>query len=114
MVMVEKEKKTMRSPELEPTLSGHSTVAVAKDKLSADLVDEAVILDLKSGVYYGLDEVGARIWALIQEPRVVNEVRDVLLQEYEVDADRCEPDLVAFLRELADQGLVEVRDAAGA
>jgi hypothetical protein len=103
----------MSSPALEPAITGHSTIAVAKDKLSADLADEAVVLDLKSGMYYGLDEVGARIWMLIQEPRTVNQVRDALVREYEVDADRCERDLVAFLQELVDQGLVEVRDAAG-
>ena len=33
---------------------------------------------------------------------------------YEVDAERCERDLLAFLQELAAQGLVEVEDAAGA
>ena len=82
----------------------------AKDQASSDLGGEVAILDLKAGVYYGLDAVGARIWSLIQEPRTVNEIRDILLEEYEVEPERCERDLLALLRRLADEGLVEVRN----
>jgi hypothetical protein len=66
-----------------------------------------VILDLKSGIYYGLDEVGARIWALLQEPRQVNEILNALLEEYDVDLPRCEIDLIGLLRQLRAVGLVE-------
>ena len=90
-------------------VSGSSTVVAAKDQVSSDLGGEVAILDLKAGVYYGLDAVGARIWSLIQEPRTVNEIRDILLEEYEVEPERCERDLLALLRRLADEGLVEVR-----
>jgi hypothetical protein len=91
-------------------VSGDSTVVAAKDQVSSDLGGEVAILDLKAGVYYGLDAVGARIWSLIQEPRTVNEIRDILLEEYEVEPERCEHDLLALLRRLADEGLVEVRN----
>jgi hypothetical protein len=90
-------------------VSGDSTVVAAKDQVSSDLGGEVAILDLKAGVYYGLDAVGARIWSLIQEPRTVNEIRDILLEEYDVEPERCERDLLALLRRLADEGLVEVR-----
>lgn len=69
------------------------------------------ILDLKAGVYYGLDEVGARIWNLLQEPKIVSEIRHTLLEEYDVEPERCERDLLALLQRLADEGLVEVADA---
>ena len=91
-------------------VSGSSTVVAAKDQVSSDLGGEVAILDLKAGVYYGLDAVGARIWSLIQEPITVNEIRDILLEEYEVEPERCEHDLLALLRRLADEGLVEVRN----
>ena len=91
-------------------VSGDSTVVAAKDQVSSDLGGEVAILDLKAGVYYGLDAVGARIWSLIQEPRTVNEIRDILLEEYEVEPEHCEADLLALLRRLADEGLVEVRN----
>ena len=48
-----------------------NTVVVSKEQASADLGDEAAIPNLKDGVYYGLDPVGARIWKLIQTPRTV-------------------------------------------
>jgi hypothetical protein len=89
-------------------VSGDSTVVAAKDQVSSDLGGEVAILDLKAGVYYGLDAVGARIWSLIQEPRTVNEIRDILLEEYEVEPERCERDLLVLLQRLADEGLIEV------
>src|SRR5205809_128852 len=87
-----------------------SRVVVTKDQVSCDLSGEVAILNLKSGVYYGLDAVGARIWQLIQEPRTVASIRTVLLSEYEVDPDRCERDLLLLLHALADAGLLEIRD----
>jgi hypothetical protein len=92
------------------TLSAGSSVVATKDQVSSDLGGEVAILNLTAGTYYGLDAVGARIWSLIQEPRTVEEIRDVLVSEYEVEPDRCEGDLIALLRRLADEGLVEVRD----
>ena len=89
-------------------VSGDSTVVAAKDQVSSDLGGEVAILDLKAGVYYGLDAVGARIWSLIQEPRTVNEIRDILLEEYEVEPERCERDLLVLLQRLADESLIEV------
>lgn len=82
----------------------------AKDQASSDLGGEVAILNLKAGVYYGLDAVGARIWSLIQEPRTVNEIRNILLEEYEVEPERCERDLLVLLQRLATEGLIEVED----
>ena len=87
-----------------------SSVVAANDQVSSDLGGEVAILHLKAGIYYGLETVGARIWSLIQEPRSVGEIRDILVSEYEVEPDRCESDLIALLQGLADEGLIEVRD----
>ncbi len=82
---------------------------MAKDQVSSDLGDDAVILNLKTGIYHGLDSVGARLWSLIQESRSVNDILNTLLQEYEVESDRCERELVALLhKKLGDAGLIEV------
>ncbi len=91
------------------TLSAGSSVVATKDQVSSDLGGEVAILNLEADTYYGLDAVGARIWSLIQEPRTVEEIRDVLVSEYEVEPDRCESDLIALLQGLADEGLIEVR-----
>jgi len=86
-------------------------VVAARQQISCDLADEVAILNLESGVYYGLDAMGALIWNLIQQPRTMGAIRDALLDEYDVDPERCEGDLRAFLTELASAGLVEVTDA---
>jgi hypothetical protein len=93
-------------------ISTSSVVVAAKDQVSSDLGDEVVILNLTNGVYYGLGPIGARIWDLIQEPKAVNEIRDALWDEYEVDIERCECDLLALLEELVAENLAEARDGA--
>ena len=94
-------------------IAGHSTVVVTKDQVSADLSGEAAILNLKSGVYYGLNPVGARIWSLIQEPKTVTEIKDTLLLEFDTEPEQCEADLFALLNELLSHGLIEVRNEKG-
>lgn len=92
------------------TVAKHSTVVASKDQVSSDLGEEIAILDLKEGVYYGLDEVGARVWELIQTPITVGAIRDSLVEEYDVEPDRCERDVLALLQRLVDQGLIEIVD----
>ena len=69
-----------------------------------------MILNLDSGMYYGLDAVGTRIWNLVQSPRIVKDLCDTLLEEYEVEPVRCDRDLMALLRGLAAEGLVAEKD----
>jgi hypothetical protein len=96
------------------TISRDSTVVAAEGQVSSALGGEVAILDLKAGTYYGLDAVGAQVWELIQEPKRVSEVRDAILEEYEVEPDRCERDVITLLQRLADEGLVEVLDETDA
>jgi Coenzyme PQQ synthesis protein D (PqqD) len=95
-------------------VSEHVIVVAAKDQVSSDLGGEVAILDLAGGVYYGLDEVGARIWELIQEPIAVNQIQATIVEEYEADQIRVERDVLAFLQRLVDEGLVEVMDEVSA
>lgn len=88
----------------------YSSIVAAKDQVSSDLSGEAVVLNLKSGKYYGLNAVGARIWNLIQEPRTLNDIRNVIMEEYEVEPERCEREILNLLQELAAEGLIEVGD----
>jgi len=91
-------------------ISMNSVIGVTKDLVSADLGEEIAILHLGNGVYYGLDAVGARIWDLIQEPKRVDELRDSILKEYDVEPERCKSDLLNLLEELTNQDLVEVKE----
>jgi Coenzyme PQQ synthesis protein D (PqqD) len=95
-------------------LSERSTVVAGKNQVSSDVGGEVAILNLKAGMYYGLDDVGARVWALIQRPKEVSEIQAIILNEYDVDPDRCERDITSLLQNLIGEGLVEVVDEAPA
>lgn len=85
-----------------------STIVRSSDQVSTDLGGEAVILGLRSQEYFGLEDVGVRIWNIIQEPKTVKDILDTLLNDYDVEPKRCERDLLAVLQEMADEGLIEV------
>ena len=91
-------------------LSGQSKVVVSQDQVSCDLSVEAAVFNLKSGVYFGLNTVGASIWKLIQEPRTIKEIREALMDEYDVEPKRCEKDVLELLQELSTHGLIEIID----
>jgi len=93
---------------MKKTFSDLSVIVAVREQLSCCLDEETLILNLKSGAYYSLDAVGARIWSLIQEPTTMGEIQDVLLREYDVEPDSCGCDLEALLTQLADKGLIEV------
>ena len=67
----------MTTSTLTQAISIESIVAVVENQVSVELAGEAVILNLGSGMYYGLDPVGARIWELLQEPRTVAEIKEI-------------------------------------
>jgi Coenzyme PQQ synthesis protein D (PqqD) len=87
-----------------------SRVCVTKDQISSQLSGDVVILNLRAGVYHGLEGTGAWIWSHLQQPTTVADLRDAMLAEYDVTPDRCQRDLLALLDELARTGLIEVTD----
>lgn len=91
-----------------------SIVMRAREQVSCEVDAEAAVLNLANGAYYGLDAVGARIWGLLATPKTVGQIRDALLENYDVAAERCESDLKRFLGELAEEGLIEVRERPAA
>ncbi len=90
-----------------------STVVKSSGQVSTDLGKEVIILGVDSEEYYSLEEVGARIWGLIREPKTVRNILDTLLNDYDVEPKRCERDLLAVLQEMADEGLIEIRNETG-
>ena len=89
-------------------LTGSSRVRAVRDHVSSDLGREAVILELDRGIYYGVNEVGSRIWGLIQQTRSVDQVRDVIVAEYDVDPETCTADVLRLLEEMVKRGLIQV------
>lgn len=84
-------------------------VVAIKEQMSSDMGEETVILNLKTGVYHSLNAVGTRIWSLLQEAKTANDILDVIVNEYEVERDCCERDLLMLLQELANEKLIEVK-----
>jgi hypothetical protein len=97
---------------MDASLSVHSIVVAAGEQVSCPLGEESAILNLKNSVYYGINPVGTRVWNLLKQPRSVEELRDTLLDEYEVDAELCERDLLSLLEKMRSEGLIEVRSGA--
>jgi hypothetical protein len=97
---------------MDASLSLESIVTAASEQVSCPLGEEAAILNLKNTVYYGLDPVGSRIWSLLQQARSVCELRDALVDEYDVEAERCERDLLALLEKMRAEGLIQVTSVA--
>ncbi len=91
-------------------ISENATISPIQSQISSELADEAVILNLDSGIYYGLNEVGARIWELIQQPQSFIELYEALLEEYDVSAEACKQSLTKILLDLKNVGLVKVSD----
>ena len=85
-----------------------SLIQRSSNQIACDMGGEVVILDLKSGVYYGLDEVGALIWSLIEHPMSPLAIRDAIMADYDTDVLTCERDIRAFLDRMQAIGLVEV------
>ena len=102
----------MTSPGGKGEITKGSIIVATKDQVSSDLAGETVVLSMQSAMYYGLDQVGSRVWELVREPIRVSEILAAIMGEYDVDADQCEADVLGFVRELAAKGLIEVRDGA--
>ena len=81
-------------------------VTISREVLFQELDGEAVLLDLASESYFGLDDVGTRIWQLLQEHGSLRTVFDTMLDEYDVEPARLEEDLLKHVGDLADAGLV--------
>ena len=94
--------KPARTPTLE------SRVTIPEDVVFREIDGESVLLDLASGEYYGLNEVGTRIWSWLVERERPDEMVSRLAQMYAVDVGVLERDLLELLGELWDRGLVRL------
>ncbi len=89
-----------------PEITIDTRVKLSPDVLFQELQGDAVLLDMKSGVYFGLDHVGTRMWQLMADPKPLSAVVEVVMSEFDVAEDRCTEDVLALARKLAEQGLL--------
>lgn len=74
--------------------------------MTADMNGSAVMMDIMTGKYYNLGEVGGRIWELLEEPMTVGALVEKLTGEYDVSAEQCRTDIAPFLKTLLERGLL--------
>ena len=91
-------------------IASNAFAVVSEHVLFERVTGEFVLLDLDSGEYYGLDGVGSRILELIQLHCDLEEVTNIMIQEYEVDEDRLRGDIEAFVARLVTKELIEMRN----
>jgi hypothetical protein len=91
-------------------ISPSATVVATSDHVSSDLAGEEIILDLKDDTYYGLNEVGADIWTLLDAPRRVTDICSELQEHYDVEREVLENDVVDLLSEMHERGLIRVKE----
>lgn len=92
-----------------PTIDTLSLVTRFGDHISSRLDEELVIMSITNGKYYGLDPIARRIWKLLEQPRRVWEICALIGEEYEVERERCEADILALLRHMRREKLIAVK-----
>jgi hypothetical protein len=96
---------------VESALTLDATVTVSPDAVFKELSGEGVLLDLASGLYFGLDETSTRLWQLLQEHGSVRGVYDAMLLEFDVPPERLHADILAFVLDLTRRNLVSLGPA---
>lgn len=92
------------------TQNSLTTYKASSKHLYSEIDSEAVILDFKSGVYYGLNETGNQIWDWLQTPKTQSELLKLLVDEYDVTLSEATIDLQSLLEEMIGKGLIEIVD----
>jgi hypothetical protein len=95
---------------MKDALSLTSRLRIPEGVLSHNLQGEEVILNLNTGVYFGLDPIGTRIWHLIHDQQSLRKVLGALLEEYDVAEAPCAKDLLDLVAQMRKKGLVEIGD----
>lgn len=84
-------------------------MAVYKRKqgiMAADMNGEKVMMDITTGKYYNLGQVGGRMWEILEKPRSRAELISALTAEYNVTPEQCDTDIEPFMRKMLEIGLI--------
>ena len=93
---------------MQQLITGDTVVVAVKNQVSSNLGEEAVILHLGKGAYYGVNEVGALVWNLLQKPVRVDDITKEVIAKYEVSKQRCLTDVLELLNRLLRAKLIEI------
>jgi hypothetical protein len=90
------------------TLLESTLISRNPDPIVADVDGEIVMMSIDSGKYHGLDEVGSRIWRLLEEPMLLSQLIALLQKEYDADYERCLLDTIPFLQAMTEHSLLKL------
>jgi hypothetical protein len=90
-------------------LSIESVVRRCDGFVTAEIDDEVAMLNIEKGTCYGLNKVGSKIWEMLEAPRRVSDICEILLQKFEVERSLCERQVLDLLEELRAEGMVETK-----
>jgi Coenzyme PQQ synthesis protein D (PqqD) len=82
------------------------SIHISPEVIFREVLGEAILLNLKTERYLGLDEMGTRIWKLLETSGSVQSTFTTLLEEFEVQPGRLESDLREFIDKLIENGLI--------
>ena len=89
-------------------MESEKTIVIPPHVMSRQVGDETVILDLASGMYFGLNPVGARVWQLLSSGSALADIVTTLVDEFDVAEDQLQKDVDTLINELVTRGLVEM------
>ena len=94
-------------------ITAETIVVRCEDVITAEMDEDLVMMSMKSNRYYGLDEIARRIWDLTRKPVSVTLLCEQLTDEFEVEPDQCLQDVLGFLEELRQEGLIRLDPCRG-
>jgi hypothetical protein len=92
-------------------LTLNSTIQRDPKVIAAKADQDLIMVSVTTGYYYGLSDVAREIWNAIGGPKKIADLVDDLTASYQIDSPSCEEQVLSFLEELLDEGLLQVKDA---
>lgn len=87
-------------------LSKNNVITQNQGNIVSDMDGELVMLSIEKGNYYNLGVLGGEIWSLIEKPIKISDILDKLISQYDVSQQECEEEVLSFLSDLYNEGLI--------
>ncbi|MED3912181.1 lasso peptide biosynthesis PqqD family chaperone [Peribacillus simplex] len=87
-------------------LSKNKLITQNQGNIVSDMDGELVMLSIEKGNYYNLGVLGGEIWSLIERPITISDLIDKLMSQYDVSQQECEEEVLSFLSDLYNEGLI--------
>lgn len=87
-------------------------ICQGEGNIVSDMDGEKVMLSIENGKYYNLGEMGGVIWDLIKAPTSIDQLVNTLLQQYEVEQNECEVEVMGFVKRLIDEDLIKLEEVS--